>query len=151
VRRKPRPKPTPVIALDLMPETIDLGTTRVLLTAYFDPRNRPNGVVHARLQADVDALLRQVLFGRDPRAVFALDGKKKRGARDVRLKQAMCAEVMRLTLDLTEAAAKNAVAQRFGVDNTTVDRAVRAWRERLTDKEWFLEGYVHNLKLRKLI
>ena len=135
-----------------MPEVIDLGTTRVLLTAYFDPRNRPNGVVHQRLQNDVDALLRQVLFGRDPRAVFALDGKKKRGARDVRSRQAMCAEVMRLTCepDITEAEAKEAVAEKFGFDTGTVGRAVRAWRVRLTAMS-FLESYTANLKVRKLI
>ncbi len=141
-----------VIAPDLMPVMIKL-TMRTLLHAYLDPRNRPDGVVNAKLQADMDGLLWQVLQGRDPGLVFRLDIKKKRGERkDVRREQSMCAEVMRLTRDLGATApdAKDAVAQAFEVEVSTVERALKAWRARFNEMG-FLASYIGNLRTRKLI
>jgi hypothetical protein len=154
-RRKKRGKsPKVVVAPDLMPEVIDVGTTRVLLRSYLDARNREDGRPHPRLQVKVDALLRQVLSGKDLRTVFALDRKKKRGERrDVKKEQAMCAEVMRLTADgsITVAAAKDAVAAEFDVGSTrAVERALRSWREHLT-KLNFLESYLTSLRNLKLL
>ena len=143
-----------VVAPDLMPEVIDVGTTRVLLRSYLDARNREDGRPHPQLQVEVDALLRQLLSGKNPRTVFALKGKKKRGERrDVKREQAMCAEVMRLTANagVTEAEAKDAVAFEFGVGSTrTVERALRSWREYLVDMK-ILEGYLTSLRNLKLL
>jgi hypothetical protein len=113
--------------------------------------------VFATLQRRVDALLRAVLEGKEPRTVFRLEPKKKRGERkDVGREQAMFLEVQRLVLlhKFKEPSAKTEVASAFNVDIHTVQRAVKRWRGKMPrwgNTSADVENYERNLRIRKLL
>jgi hypothetical protein len=139
-------------------------TTRLLLIRYLlfqdrrlEPRERRS---FDSLRTQVNDLLRAVLKGGDPRKIFKLDRSKKRGERkDSRREQAMCQEVLRLSLlhCVDEATAKEAVAQAFSdrlgveIGIRTVQRAVKAWRNDPGFRETAIRRYQRLLRLHKLL
>ena len=139
------------------------ATTGDLIDSYLDYRAegvRDGSVGHSEwVHERIDLLLRRVQNGEDPRVVFRLGKRKKRGARkDVAREQNMCMEVLRLTRsqELTEARAKGLVAQAFSIhfgdiDIKTIERALAAWRNHPLFTPADVDRYSDNLRNRKLL
>jgi hypothetical protein len=115
-------------------------------------------LVFDTLQRLVDRLIRDVVAGKDAEKVFRLEPLKRRGERkDILREQAMCQEILRLTMlhAESEATAKGEVADAFGaalkidIDMRTVERALKAWRSHFTHDD--IVNYERSLKIRKLL
>ena len=163
----------PKVVLDLVGDPRELrpiifevklyATTKDVLNAYLNYRAEGLKVRNVgqfeRVHERIDDLLRRVLNDEDPRVVFKLDKRKKRGARkDVAREQNMCMEVLRLTRSqgLTEAKAKGLVAQEFAthfgnIDIKTVERALKAWRNHELFAAKYVDQYTENLRDRQLL
>ncbi len=143
----------------LTPEGFTIrATLRSSLETYL--AYREDGVPEAdepqfmTLQRQVDRLLGKVVKGEDPAKVFRLEPKKRRGERkDVAREQALCLEVLRLTMlhAVRESDATDDVAGAFAVDVRMVQRAVKAWREDPRFSRGDISTYERSLIVRKFL